>query len=60
MEPRQGGSGGQEAKAKYLDCRAQLAERDEQLLKLRSRLSRKDAEIAEIKQVRICWLVWPV
>ena len=38
-------------KAKYLDCRAQLAERDEQLLELKSRISRKDSEIAEMKQV---------
>ena len=38
-------------KAKYMDCRAQLAERDEQLLELRSRVTRKDAEIAEMKQV---------
>ncbi|KAF0291024.1 Centrosomal protein [Amphibalanus amphitrite] len=37
-------------KSKYLDCRAQLAERDEQLLELRSRVNRKDAEIAEMKQ----------
>lgn len=40
-------------KARFLDARAQLAERDEQLLELRSRCTRKDSEITEMKQVRV-------